>query len=346
MPSHVIKRFVSILILVILLYTGFVVWSDVSKNVQTLRAFPWIHIPVILVAVLINFFLRELKWDFFRRAAGINVPRFGSFLVFFSGFSMAISPARIGELIKPFMYKEYFGQKMRRSVPLVFCERLSDLFGMIVLGAITLVPFMRAVTPEGEMDVSTKVVYLFFAFSIIAMILLMAILRNKRLVYGGLKLFARGQRGRKILPKLRHLYRSTYPLLTARNLIVTTFIATVSWFFECIALWLILHGVGATTVTIGQAGFIFCMATIFGGFLFFLPGGLGGFEASMMALLTLLGIENFQAVPAVFITRACTLFFSVGLGFLFILVTSMRYRKALAWEEFEAAEKQSAEPED
>lgn len=256
---------------------------------------------------------------------------------------MAISPARIGELIKPFMYKEYFGQKMRRSVPLVFCERLSDLFGMIVLGALTLVPFMRAVTPEGEMDVSTKVVYLFFGFSIIAMILLMALLRSKRLVYGGLKLFARGQRGRKILPKLRHLYRSTYPLLTARNLIVSTLIATASWFFECIALWLILHGVGATGVTIGQAGFIFCMATIFGGFLFFLPGGLGGFEASMMALLTLLGIEKYQAVPAVFITRACTLFFSVGLGFLFILLTSMRYRKAMAWDEFEGAENESSE---
>lgn len=343
MPSHVIKRFITIIIFVVLLYTGFVIWSDVSKNVEILLAFPWLHIPVILLAVLTNFVLRELKWDYFRRAAGLDVPRLGSFLVFFSGFSMAISPARIGELIKPFMYKEYFGQKMRRGIPLVFCERLSDLLGMIVLGLLTVVPFMRAVSPAGDGEVSTGVVYAFLALSVVTMIALMAMLRNKRMVYGMLKFFTRGRRGRKVLPKLRHLYHSTYPLLTARNMAVTTLIATVSWFFECIALWLILQGVGAAEVTLLQAGFIFCMATIFGGFLFFLPGGLGGFEASMMALLALLGIAKFQAVPAVFITRACTLFFSVGLGFFFILLTSMRYRKAMAWEEFEGAENESAD---
>ena len=338
MPPSILKKLIWIVVFVVLLYTAFVVWTDVSKNIDILKAFPWRMLPVILLTVLTNFLLRELKWDYFRRAAGMSVPRLGSFLVFFSGFSMAISPGRIGELIKPFMYKEYFGQKMRRSIPLVFCERLSDLLGMIVLGLVTVVPFMRAVVPGGTEGVTTGVVYGFLALSVATMVVLIGVLRSKRMVYGLLVAMGRGGRFRRTQPKLRHLYRSTYPLLTVRNLLVTTAMAAVSWFFECVAVLLILHGVGADQITLSQAAFIFCMATIFGGFLFFLPGGLGGFEASMMALLALLAVQPFQAVPAVFITRASTLFFSVALGFTFILIISARYRKAIAWERFEAGE--------
>jgi uncharacterized protein (TIRG00374 family) len=117
--------------------------------------------------------------------------------------------------------------------------------------------------------------------------------------------------------------------------------AAFSWFFECIAVLLILHGVGAQGVTIWDATFVFCMATIFGGFLFFLPGGLGGFEASMIALLALLGVAGYQAVPATFITRVCTLFFSVALGFAFILITSAAYHRPLEWDEFQRADADS-----
>ena len=86
---------------------------------------------------------------------------------------------------------------------------------------------------------------------------------------------------------------------------------------------------------------MFCMATIFGGFLFFLPGGIGGFETSIALMLGLLGVQKFQIVPAVFITRFSTLFFSVALGFLFILFTSAHYHKRMLWEEFEHADKET-----
>src|SRR5688500_14949571 len=102
MKNHIVSRIVWFCVLAVLCYTVFFIWTDAQRNLEVLKQFSWSSLPLILGLVLINFLLRELKWDFFRRAAGIDVPRFGSFLVFFSGYSMAISPGRVGELIKPF----------------------------------------------------------------------------------------------------------------------------------------------------------------------------------------------------------------------------------------------------
>lgn len=343
MKNPVVRKLVWILIFAVLLYTAFAIWADLEKNLATLRAFPWTMLPLILACVLVNFTVRELKWDYYRRAGGIEAPRLGSFLVFFSGYSMAISPGRVGELIKPFMYKEYFGSKMRRTIPLVFCERLSDLLGMIVLAAITVVPYVHSVGKRGGViDATVHYIYGFLIFSALFMIALVWLIRNKRWMYAVLiqaSLWARGRRRiQSALLKVRKLYYATYPLLTARNLAVTTGLAAFSWFFECIAVKLILNGVGAPQVTLYEATFIFCMATIFGGFLFFLPGGIGGFETMMALMLILLGVAKSQGVPAVFITRASTLFFGVTLGFLFILITSAVYHKRMEWEQFEHAE--------
>jgi glycosyltransferase 2 family protein len=334
-----VKRFIWVMIGVILLYTFFIVWSGVSENVRILRQFPWQQMPLILGAVIMNFIIRELKWDYFRRAAGIKVPRFGSFLVFFSGFSMSISPARAGELIKPFMYKEYFDQKMRRTVPLVFCERISDVLGMIVLAALTIAAYMHGVGERlGSARGYVGFIYAFLVFSCLSMLFLLWFMRQKRLVYRVLLALSRKKRLYKPLHKLRKLYYSTYPLLTMRNLFATTAIAAFSWFWECIAIMLIIHGCGAENVTLAQSTFIFCMATIFGGFLFFLPGGIGGFEGSCLAMLGMLGVANETSVSSVFIIRFSTLFFAVALGFLFILLTSAKYHKRMMWEEFEHAE--------
>ncbi|MCX7019833.1 MAG: lysylphosphatidylglycerol synthase transmembrane domain-containing protein [bacterium] len=338
MKRRVIIRLVWILIFAILVYTVFVIWSDFRQNLKTLRDFTWRLYPLVLAAVLVNFVVRELKWDYYRRAGGINVPRLGSFLVFFSGYSMCISPGRVGELIKPFMYKEYFGQKMSRTVPLVFCERVSDLLGMIVLAAVTLTAYMAGVQHKGGGWLSPGMIYGFLVFSAVFVAAMIWLIRQKSIMHHVGGLLSLSSRIERSLHHIRALYHATHPLLTVKNLAVTTAMAFFSWAFECWALMIILHGVGADQITFGQATFVFCMATIFGGFLFFLPGGLGGFEATMTIMLSLLGVLKFQAVSATFLVRLSTLFFGVAIGFLFILITSAKYHKPIKWDEFDKAE--------
>ncbi len=344
MKNSIVKRIIWFVIVLVLAYAVYFIASDTQANLARLRAFPWQHLPIILGAVTANFLLRWVKWEWFRRAAGVDVPLGGSFLVYFSGFAMAISPGRVGELIKPFMYKEYFSKKMRRTIPLVFCERISDLIGMILLTVVTAAAFAAGVGAsgrsvfrqgDGQGGISVTLIQGFLALTVVAMIALILGARSKKTVYWFL--FGLGRRPSLSGPagKLRKLYFATYPLLTFRNLFIASAIGAVSWSFECLALHMILKGVGAEGITLAQATFVFCMATIFGGFLFFMPGGAVGFEGSMLAMLWMLGTDRTEAGVAIVIVRFCTLFFSVLLGFFFILMTSLRYHRRLEWEEFE-----------
>jgi uncharacterized protein (TIRG00374 family) len=60
------------------------------------------------------------------------------------------------------------------------------------------------------------------------------------------------------------------------------------------------------------------------GALSFLPGGLGGTEASMVALLMLNNVAQSQAVAATVLIRLATLWFAVALG---VIALSMAERR-------------------
>ncbi|MEJ6707280.1 MAG: lysylphosphatidylglycerol synthase domain-containing protein [Amylibacter sp.] len=63
-----------------------------------------------------------------------------------------------------------------------------------------------------------------------------------------------------------------------------------------------------------------------------LPGGIGGAEAAMLALLSIQGIPLEIAIPTTAIIRITTLWFAVGLGVLFFPLaeaTSSRGRHGL-----------------
>ena len=68
------------------------------------------------------------------------------------------------------------------------------------------------------------------------------------------------------------------------------------------------------------------------GALSFLPGGLGGAEAVMVAALTLKGVDQPSAVAATIIIRLATLWFAVALG----LLATMLGKKILYPENFGA----------
>jgi uncharacterized protein (TIRG00374 family) len=61
------------------------------------------------------------------------------------------------------------------------------------------------------------------------------------------------------------------------------------------------------------AAFIYAFAMLAGA-VSFLPGGLGGAEAAMLAILEIVGVGHATAVAATLLLRLTTLWFAVGLG--------------------------------
>ena len=106
------------------------------------------------------------------------------------------------------------------------------------------------------------------------------------------------------------------------------------WFMECLELWLLLSLLlpslaPAPLILLLQATFVHSTASIIGA-ISFLPGGVGTYEITSVALITfLLGIPVALASAATILIRVVTLWFSVIVGFvaLGVLTRSIRKRR-------------------
>jgi uncharacterized protein (TIRG00374 family) len=127
--------------------------------------------------------------------------------------------------------------------------------------------------------------------------------------------------------ELKILYRSTRTLLGPRPLAVMTLLSSVSWFFECIVLYVILRGLGfehSWTLLLAST-FVFATSAWLGG-ASLLPGGLGATEASAAALLVVTidspEMTGTVAAAATLILRFATLWFGVAVGLSALAITA------------------------
>jgi uncharacterized protein (TIRG00374 family) len=117
------------------------------------------------------------------------------------------------------------------------------------------------------------------------------------------RLFARLRRAAK---SLRHF--SNAPVLTG-----ALALGLIGWLAEGYAFYLLLMWMGADVPLVMAIG-IFVFSTLVGG-LTGAPGGIGGAEGTMIALLALQGIPFEVSLPATLIIRVTTLWFAIGIGF-------------------------------
>ena len=88
----------------------------------------------------------------------------------------------------------------------------------------------------------------------------------------------------------------------------------LGWLAEGYAFYLLLDWMGAE-IAPTTAIAIFLFSTLAGG-LTGAPGGVGGAEAAMVALLTLEGVPLAMSIPATAIIRLTTLWFAIVIGLL------------------------------
>lgn len=289
--------------------------SDVRQVGQSFQQFGWSMLPAVLGFTLLNYALRWLKWDYYlrRMEMGQGVSRYDSALLFTSGMVMAVTPGKVGEVLKSYLLRRINGTPVTASAPIVLAERLTDGLAMLLLMGfgLTLYPPARP------------------AFAALLLLSLAGIvaLQFRPLCERIIALVARLPLGGKLAPRLLTIYTSTARLLSLRLLLVSTLISVVSWFGECVALYYVLRGLGlpADERLLLVATFVFAASTLFG-LVSFLPGGLGVSEASSTGLLVLLvPMASGPATTATIIIRFCTLWFGVSLGALALLAAGRRY---------------------
>ncbi len=295
-----------------LIYLVLTLYADAPKLGQSLLNWDWRWLPLAIVAVLVNYLLRFLRWHYYLGVIGVkNVPAVPSLLIFLSGFSLAMVPGKVGDLVKSVLLKARVGTPISYSASIVAAERLSDALGMILLVAIGSIVY-----PVGIAALVVIVTVL------AAGILLM---QSRPLAERILSLAERMPLVGRFAHLGRNLYESAYLLLRWKPITVALVLSTIAWFGECVAFFLVLIGFGSapTPTVLLQAMLIYGGASLFGAATL-LPGGVGATEGSMTSLLQLLvGLSSTVASAATLIVRASTLWFAIVIGGIALFVTGL-----------------------
>ncbi|NIP40217.1 MAG: flippase-like domain-containing protein, partial [Candidatus Aenigmarchaeota archaeon] len=126
-----------IAVFIILIFIG--EYGSVAESLSKLNP----EIIFVLVALtFLNILIRFVKWEYFLRKLDIRIPTRSSFLIFLSGITMAITPGKVGEILKSYLLKQSHGVKVRKSIMVVFTERLTDVLGVAILSLAGLSAFL------------------------------------------------------------------------------------------------------------------------------------------------------------------------------------------------------------
>jgi uncharacterized protein (TIRG00374 family) len=117
-------------------------------------------------------------------------------------------------------------------------------------------------------------------------------------------------------------------VLGARLTLAMSVVAAVSWFFECLAAYLCIRGLGLD-VSLADTAVVFTVATLAGA-VSLLPGGLGVADAGMAGLLRALEVGRADAAAATVLIRLATLWFAVALGVVALGVEERLARRSLS----------------
>ncbi|MFN3335288.1 MAG: lysylphosphatidylglycerol synthase domain-containing protein, partial [Caldilinea sp.] len=127
---------------------------------------------------------------------------------------------------------------------------------------------------------------------------------------------------RRFSDQLYALYDSSYMLFRPGPLLLALAMGVLAWGTSGLAFGVALVGFGAelSWQTFFMAVFIFNISTVIGAVVA-LPGGLGGFEGSAVFwVVRLFGMSAATATAAALVIRFCTLWLSVGIGFVSFLL--------------------------
>ena len=277
----------------IVAYTG---WAETAASLTRLG---WGQFGILLALSFGNYTLRTLRWHLFARALmlAVSLPR--NAIIYIAGFALTITPGRIGELVRLRWIKRETGTKILQSSPMMLGDRAADLAGVAVL---LLIAALLGLGGAGGV------------YWVAALALVLAIMAtNPKFLIKIITLsWQTLGRGARLFASLRLAVRQLALFATPRVILPALTLSTLGWLLEGYSFYLLLGWLG---VHIGfwMAVGIFLFSMLGGGATG-LPGGLGGNEAVMVALLGLQGVPLELSLPATIIIRITTLWFAILIG--------------------------------
>ena len=301
------RQVLTVVIALVAVIAAVTVVGDVRAVRARLGGFGWWALAAALGLALVNYALRFVRWQLYLRDRRVLVPAGPSALVFVAGFSMAITPGKVGELLKCYLLRELRGVPVTASAAVVINERVNDLLALLAVATV-------GVAVHG---VAREVVVA--AGVVIALAFVFLLWRD--LATAIIDLATRPARLRALRPRLRAMHADLVALSRPSVLLWSTALAMAAWGAEGLGFALVVGAFPGAHIALGLALVIYAATTIAGA-LSFLPGGLGVTEGAMTLLLVehAVGVDRGTATAATLVTRFATLWFAVALGAVALVV--------------------------
>jgi len=304
-PKNVLRRMIPAFLLGFLILIALSFFGAISKIASTIQNFNWKVFPLVICFTLFNYSLRFIKWHFYITQMGVkDLSLVQSARLFVAGFPLAMTPGKIGEILKGVWLKQLTGISIPKGISIIVAERISDGLAVLFLSTLGVVVYPQYWP-----------VFIFVLFFLLVIIIISQI---RPLAYRCLDLSLKIPFIKKYSGTLRDLYEGSFTVFRPSTTLFAVFLGMISWFGEGVGFYLILTNLDLPVgnETLANAVFILSFSTIVGA-VSALPGGLGAAEVSIAGMLTLLvGMESSLASVATLLIRFATLWFGVALGLL------------------------------
>jgi uncharacterized protein (TIRG00374 family) len=293
------RNLVLALALGVAVYVILAVFSNFDDLLAALDNFDYALVPAILGLVTLSYVGRFFRWVYYLKVLKVSVPTGMNAAIFASGLSMAVSPGKLGEVLKSVFIRRTSGAPIARTAPAVVAERATDGTGMVIWGFLG--AFALALPPW------TMLMFLAVAaFGI-------AVLRSKRLSLAVERVMAKLPLLNRFAPHLSDFHGASNALLAVGPLLIGTVISFLSWGLECTGVYLCAVGLGVDRPFL-LIVFVFATSSLLG-VVSMLPGGIGAVEAGLYGqFVAVANLSTGVAGALTLIIRLATLWFATLLG--------------------------------
>lgn len=282
------------------IYAALVVASDAQKVADNLLSADigmYLAFALLWCAAVL---LRAARWHAYMRLIGAETGFGRSSLYFLSGFSMLLSPGRVGELVRAPLLKRDCGVPVSRTAAAVFVERFCDALASASAIAVAL----------AFADVPKAVL----AAPLLVAAALVVLVSSHRLLEKLLERASRLRLAGRLVPDPAESMGTVRTLLGRRSLASSVPLSGGVVFVEAAAFYALAGSLGLELdFAASSAAF---HASSFIGALSMVPAGLGVFEGGLSGLLLLQGVPEDEGFAASVLLRvvATGLFTAVGLA--------------------------------
>jgi glycosyltransferase 2 family protein len=262
------------------IYVVLLLFVNTGDLLQQLKIYPWVLLIPVILLKFVSWFCRFMQWHYFLGVIDANdkIKRFDSVVLFIAGFTMAVSPGKIAEMLKAVVLKTKTGIPIAKSAPVIIAERVVD--GVAVL----LLAFIAILLAGSTIDLG-EYRFMIWLSSALLIVGLIAV-QIRPLAYFFLDLIARLPLVKRLHEPLVTFYESSNEMFKIKHVIIPTLFGMIAAVGDVIGFMIILTGFGIeiSWALFLQTMVIVCLSSAIGA-LSGVPNGAGVTEISVGAML-------------------------------------------------------------